>query len=389
MSRSAEALSPEFEQFVTDRIGWIFVDNDLLIQRWSENVSELIQTDMRDKRGVRLSDVFQAFIGIDDVLHGILGGESSNFVLERINIGEGNEFREYVDVKVSRFDNERRHAGLIVIIEKTTSFGRLEQILVQERNELRLAQRRLAAANAELRRLDNLKTLFLSMAAHDLRSPLAVIRGYADLLLSDLVAVDASAENDPLTQESLATIKVHGDWLDTIISNILDLDRFERGELVVNKRPLEIVDCAQSMVDLMQDMARLNRHTLACSPQIESAMIAADEPRIRQVLQNIIGNAIKYSPSGIQIDVSVWVEGARAIIEVRDNGRGIPAEQMPHIFELYYRVKGSDERKVRGSGLGLYICKTIVEAHGGTLSAESEVGVGSIFRIEIPILTTP
>lgn len=367
------------------RLGYVLIDADLVIFEHSPNVPTLIGEPGRELLGLTLTDALVEFVGLEPQLHAMLQGDGSELRLARVNRASGDPpTARYVDFQLVARDVAAPHTGLVLLVEDTTEFGRLEQALVQERNELRLTRRRLADANAELRRLDKLKTLFFSMAAHDLRGPLSVIHGFARLLQRGRSRPDGA--DAAVVTDYVDTIAVQAAWLDTVIHNILDLGALEKGELALQLRATDIGRIVQQTADYLRDLARLHELTLTTSVAPTPLLCRADPTRITQVLHNLISNAVKYSPPGGHIAVSAAENGAHVEFTVHDTGRGIAPEQLPHIFELYYRTPDAQAQPARGTGLGLFIVRSLVEAHGGTVDVASTVGVGSIFTVRLPAL---
>lgn len=365
------------------RLGYMLVDADLVVIELSPNVPTLIGEPGRELLGLPLTDALVEFIGLEAQLVAMLQGDGDELRLERVNRAGGDPpALRYVDFQLVARDPAAPQNGLVLLIEDTTEFGRLEQALVQERNELRLTRRRLADANERLVRLDRLKTLFFSMAAHDLRSPLSVIRGFARLLQRARTRGDGvfSAE----IADYIDTIAMQSSWLDTVIHNILDLGAIEKGELALQMRVVDIGRIIAEAAAVLHDMARLNELTLTTDIPAAPLLCRADPARITQVLHNLVSNAVKYSPSGGQVTLAAACNGADIDITVRDTGRGIAPDQLPHIFELYYRTPDAQTRPARGTGLGLFIVRSLVEAHGGAVSVVSAVGAGSTFTVRLP-----
>ena len=355
---------------------------DLIILDSTPNLETLIHLPLDEVVGQPLTEVFYEFAGVESELLAILAGAAA-YKLERINrVSPAGEIL-YFDFEIAPLGAHSSEPGLLLIVTDMTAFGRLEQSLVQERNELRLAEQRLARANQELRRLDRLKSIFLSMAAHDLRAPVTIIRGYTELLLQ--------AVSDPADDmwQRLQTVRLQAEWLDNTINNVLDLDQIENDRLRLHCVPCFLDAICQDMVALLQPMAILNEQTLTLRLPEEPILVNASPPRLRQILQNLLGNAIKYTPSGGHIEVALSAEPTRAHLAVSDNGQGISPEARMHLFELYYRAGDESSRSVGGTGLGLYIVKVLVEAHGGSVSVNSARGQGTTFTVSLPRLKAP
>ncbi|MDP9310447.1 MAG: ATP-binding protein [Chloroflexota bacterium] len=220
---------------------------------------------------------------------------------------------------------------------------------------------------------------FVSVISHELKTPVAIIKGYA----GTLGRPDATWDEATL-RDGLQVIEEEADRLNELIGNLLDVSRLQAGGLRLHLGP----------VDLPALTARLTQGLAAtASDQFEFQLrfppsfppVHADEERIRMVLANLLSNAVKYSPQGGVVRVGGWTEGDQALIYVSDQGVGIAPEDQQRVFERFYRVDNSLGRQTQGAGLGLYLARAIVEAHGGQLRVESQPGRGSRFIFTLPL----
>ena len=226
--------------------------------------------------------------------------------------------------------------------------------------------------------LDEMKSQLLSTVSHELRTPLASIKGFATTLLRDDVEWEEESR-----REFLAIIDEESDRLTELIGNLLDMARIEAGTLRVETEPTDLRPIILETVAEFRIMTRA--HEIGVDLPAVLPPIMADPRRARQILRNLVENAIKYSPDGGPIKVSVRVRSGEIQTSVADRGIGIEAEQLEHIFDRFYQVDNASTRKVGGSGLGLSICKAIVEAHGGSIWVESQPGAGSTFHFTLPL----
>jgi two-component system phosphate regulon sensor histidine kinase PhoR len=236
----------------------------------------------------------------------------------------------------------------------------------------------------EIRGVDRMKTAFISTVSHELRTPLTSIKGFIATLLAD-----KEGFYDPATQrEFYAIIDSECDRLTRLIDDLLSASRIEQGKaLEYNFEDVDIAELVHTV--LMSQSASITNsiHTLIEDFPTELPKIQADRDRMNQILTNVIGNAIKYSPSGGVVTVSgSTANGGRGIqIRVSDQGIGIPREHLAKIFERFHRVDNRDNREIGGTGIGLYLVKSMVEAHHGTVDVQSELGKGSTFIINLPL----
>ncbi|MGD8462388.1 MAG: ATP-binding protein [Anaerolineae bacterium] len=228
------------------------------------------------------------------------------------------------------------------------------------------------------RELDEMKSQLLSTVSHELRTPLASIKGFATTLLREDVAWDEDSR-----REFLSIIDRESDRLAELISNLLDMSRVEAGTLRVEPEEIDLGLLITETADEFQRMTR-SHHIQTRLPR-QGRLVLADPRRARQVLRNLVENAVKYSPNGGQIAITAQQLDTHMQTSVADEGIGIEPAQLSRIFDRFYQVDSASTRKVGGSGLGLSICKAIIEAHGGQIWAESEPGVGSTFTFTVPL----
>ncbi len=227
------------------------------------------------------------------------------------------------------------------------------------------------------RTADAMKAQLLSTVSHELRTPLASIKGFATTLLRQDVKWDETTQRD-----FLRIIEEESDRLTEIIDNLLDMSQMEAGTLRIAKEPTQLRTLIREVVDAMR--MRTEAHWFVMDLPVELPRINGDPRRIRQVLRNLLENAVKYSKGG-QVTVACEVESAQVVVNVSDQGEGIPAEHLERIFERFFQVDGKSTRRVGGAGLGLSISRGIIQAHGGKMWAENLTGGGSVFRFTLPI----
>jgi len=230
--------------------------------------------------------------------------------------------------------------------------------------------------------LDEMKSRLLATVSHELRTPLSSIKGFATTLLRQDVEWDEATR-----REFLSIIDAESDRLAELIGNLLDMSRIEAGVLAVEAEPVDLLPLLEETVAGFQMMTHEHSITLRVPPHLP--LVMADARRIRQVLRNLIENAIKYSPGGGPVTIAVELKPGQVQISVTDEGIGIEAYQQDHIFDRFYQADSASTREVGGTGLGLSICKAIVEAHGGEIWAESQLGRGSIFYFTLALAYLP
>jgi PAS domain S-box-containing protein len=225
------------------------------------------------------------------------------------------------------------------------------------------------------REIDEVKSALISTVSHELRTPLTLIHGFAELL----VLRDMPAERQ---RSSAVEILDASRRLARLIDDLLSVSRMESGRLVLDPRPLDLATVVERILSPFRAMAA--RHTLRTKLPANLPVVWGDPDKVEQILTNLVGNAIKYSPGGGEVLVTVDVDGDTVQVSVRDQGIGMSPRDMGQLFEKFYRVDREEVRRAGGTGLGLYITKRLVEMHGGRLWAESWPGVGSVFRFTLP-----
>jgi signal transduction histidine kinase len=221
---------------------------------------------------------------------------------------------------------------------------------------------------------------FLSIAAHELNTPLTA-------LLGNVQSMERRAQREgslpDRERRAMQVIAAQTKRLSKMVGTLLDISRFEQGKLTIEHAPVDLCGMVKRIVD--EVLPGLATHTLECSLPETVIIIDGDELRLEQVVQNLISNAVKYSPNGGTIKVRVARQGSMACIDVIDQGIGIPAEDIPHLFERFYRASNMDEQQISGMGIGLYVVQELVNLHGGSVAVESTPRQGSTFTVCLPI----
>lgn len=229
------------------------------------------------------------------------------------------------------------------------------------------------------RQAQEMQNVFISTISHELKTPVAIIKGYA----STLNRPDA-AWNPDVIRDSLDVIEDEADRLTSLIENLLTASRIQAQHgIELQRTDVRLEQLAARVVERFAPQTHKHTFVLKFPPDLPS--VSGDEARLRQVLDNLIGNAMKYAPEGGEIEVGGYQDGNDVTVYVRDHGVGMTEEDQEHIFERFFRVDGALSRKTQGAGLGLYLSKSIIEAHGGTMHVESELGQGSTLYFSLPL----
>lgn len=234
---------------------------------------------------------------------------------------------------------------------------------------------------AERAQIERLRTDFLSTVSHELRTPLTLIRTSVGLL------IDNGAEADEAMRQRLRNnIKQGSDRMHTLVTELLDLARLRSDHLVLQRHRVDTSVLVTDAVALIRLLVEQKRQHLEVAISRPAPVVSGDARRLERVLLNLLGNATKFSPEGARIGIDVTSDGNRVRISVSDTGPGIAPETMPRLFEQFYTGRTSSSHHNIGTGLGLTIAKGIVEAHGGDMEVESEIGRGSTFSFTLPVV---
>ena len=229
-----------------------------------------------------------------------------------------------------------------------------------------------------LRELEQAKSDFVSTVSHELRTPLTSIKAYTATLRRDDVEFD-----DHTREDFLGVVEEETDRLTRLISDLLDVSRIESGKLELKRRDFDIAKLVRIVTDKMRSQSL--KHAINLDAPSSISQVNADPDKIEQVITNLVDNALKYSPSGGVVTVTLKSHPRKVEFSVNDQGVGIPEDHLPYIFEKFHRVDNQATREIGGTGLGLYVSKSIIEAHGGTIWAESRPDEGSTFHFTLPL----
>jgi signal transduction histidine kinase len=251
---------------------------------------------------------------------------------------------------------------------------------IRSREQVASLAMRLQQANMELKKLDQAKSEFISIASHQLRTPLAAISGYTSLMLEGTYG----KINDK-AQEILKKIIDVNKGLINMVNDLLNLSRIESGKITYDFKPSSLINLTEKTVNELENLAHTKNLQLLWSRPNFAPLVMLDEDKIQNVLMNLIDNAIKYTPQG-KVEISISQKENDLVLCIKDSGIGISPETLGRLFKKFVRSEESRHINANGTGLGLYIAKNIIEAHHGKIWAESEgVGKGSCFFVSLPI----
>ena len=232
---------------------------------------------------------------------------------------------------------------------------------------------------SHLKELDKMKSEFIAMVTHELRAPIAAVEQQLTVILNKM-----AGEVTEKQEQLLSRAKERTRGLLDLIKDLLDLSKIEAGKMVQYKEPLSLQEVIQRVVDLMRVEAENKKIDLQFSAPPKASLILADRNSMEGIFTNLISNAIKYTPEGGKVWVTLGEDGGFVKATVSDTGIGIKKTDLLRIFDKFYRVKTTETRQIVGTGLGLSIVKSIVDAHLGSISVESEEGGGTIFTVSFP-----
>jgi signal transduction histidine kinase len=237
----------------------------------------------------------------------------------------------------------------------------------------------LAIQKAELADEGRAKTEMVSVAAHELLTPIAGVQGYLSMVLDE-----GLGEVDERARGYLSKANASASRLSSLVKDLLSATRLEAGKTKIELRPTDVAAIARDAVDGIVPLAREKGLSLSFAPSSGLPSATADPDRLAEVLTNLVGNAVKYTPQG-SVEVTARSEGAFVRIDVKDTGLGMSEEARARLFQKFYRVKTDATRDIPGTGLGLYVTRQLVERMGGRIAIESVEGAGSTFTVWLPI----
>jgi signal transduction histidine kinase len=262
-----------------------------------------------------------------------------------------------------------------MLYEETLNFNtKLEK-------EVELATRDLRSANERLKKLDQAKSEFISIASHQLRTPLTIIKGYISMMLEG-----SFGKIGPVSRDALNKVYDSNERLVYLVENLLNISRIESGSLKFNYETMHLEKVVESVVEELREAAKAKNIQIEYDPpKKDLPLVKVDAEKIRQVLMNLIDNAIKYTSRG-KVKVVFRKKGDNLFFSVTDKGMGISSEDIPHLFRKFIRGQGAMLAHTEGTGLGLYVAKQMIDAHHGRIWVESQgAGKGSKFCFELPI----
>jgi signal transduction histidine kinase len=274
-------------------------------------------------------------------------------------------------------------ALLVVFLTSRLERARQRALFAEQVAQTRAEE--LAVANRALQEANQLKDRFLSTASHELKTPITVMSMQAQLLLRRMSDQPAAPVEQAVVRAALEKICHQTGRLDTLVEDLLDINRIRAGGIELR---LEACDLGELCREVVKDQVHLAGRPIEMDLPPTPVILPVDGDRLRQVVGNLLSNAIKYAVEGGVVRVGVSRQTASALIQVHNDGPAIPQEHQLHLFELFYRTPTAQSSSKQGWGLGLAICKDLVERHGGRIWVESSEGAGTSFFVELPAART-
>jgi signal transduction histidine kinase len=269
---------------------------------------------------------------------------------------------------------------LAIAIQNTLRFEQIQEFNKTLRQRIEEATKELRTSNEQLQRLDAAKDEFVSMASHQLRTPLTSVKGYISMVLEGDAGKITAVQRQLLGEAFTSSERmVH------LINDFLNVSRLQTGKFIIEAKPIDLAKITMQEVDSLQTTA--NAHDLKLQYRSPSVfpILYIDEGKIRQVIMNFIDNAIYYSHEHTTIHVELTIEEGEAVLRVRDTGIGVPKTEQSHLFSKFFRATNARKQRPDGTGVGLFLAKKVIVAHGGTIVFESKEDEGSTFGFRLPI----
>lgn len=269
---------------------------------------------------------------------------------------------------------------LAIAIQNALSVQEVKDLNASLQQRIDDATKELRSSNDKLHRLDEAKDEFVSMASHQLRTPLTSVKGYISMVLEG-DAGDITAMQTKLLEEAFTSSErmVH------LINDFLNVSRLQTGKFMVDRRKLDLAKLVTEEVDSLQTTSKARNLVLSYRPPSKFPVLYLDEGKLRQVIMNFIDNAFYYSPEFSTVTVSLRTEGGDAVMTVKDSGMGVPAAEQKNLFTKFFRATNARRQRPDGTGVGLFLAKKVIDAHGGSIIFESTEGKGSTFGFRLPI----
>jgi PAS domain S-box-containing protein len=301
-----------------------------------------------------------------------IGGRVINVELSATHLAEDSGSHPSISIILHDVTRRKRHEEDIQRLNT-----RLNQQLTEQNRELATKVEELAQANADLQNLDQSRSEFVSLVSHQIRAPLTNMGGAMQRMEANCGAIN------PTCTRMFTVLDQQVSRLDRLVQDVLNASRLESGEVSLQPEPISVQPVVQRVVE--QTRARVATRPTYLPDKPGLPMVFADRDWVVEILVNLLDNADKYSPPGEEVALEVRAEQTEVTISIRDRGPGLPAEDVERVFDKFYRTDSSDSQVAYGYGLGLYVCRRLVEAQGGRIWAENHPDGGAVFSFSLPV----
>jgi signal transduction histidine kinase len=269
---------------------------------------------------------------------------------------------------------------LIIAIQNALAVEEIRELNATLQQRIANATKELRASNTILRQLDKIKDEFVSMASHQLRTPLTSVKGYLSMVLEGDVGKITDPQRKFLNEAFMSSERmVH------LINDFLNVSRLQTGKFVIDKIPTDLSKVVEQEINSLKPNALARKLKYVYKPPKKFPILNIDEGKIRQVIMNFADNALYYSHEDSSIEIGLSIDDDEVSFTVKDTGIGVPVSEQAHLFTKFYRASNARKQRPDGTGVGLFLAKKVVEAHGGKVIFESVEGEGSTFGFRLPI----
>lgn len=263
---------------------------------------------------------------------------------------------------------------LLIAIQNSLRFEEIQQFNVTLQEKVNDATAKLQKTNKKLKEMDETKDEFISMASHQLRTPLTSVKGYMSMVLEGDAGKLTKQQQNLLNQAFVSSQRMV-----YLIADLLNVSRLKTGKFIIEAHPTNLADVVEGEISQLTETARAKKLELKYSKPKDFPLLMLDETKIRQVIMNFADNAIYYTPNGGHVEIELKEDKSNIYFTVKDDGLGVPKEDQKHLFTKFYRAGNAKKARPDGTGLGLFMAKKVVDAQGGTILFESHEGKGSLF----------
>lgn len=304
--------------------------------------------------------------------------EAQGSIIGMIFLGRKINDSLYHDKDLQLFESLR--GELALAIQNTLRFREIERFTTTLEQRVRTATRELRSSNEKLQQLDTAKDEFVSMASHQLRTPLTSVKGYISMVLDGDVG-EITKDQRKLLEEAFTSSErmVH------LIGDFLNVSRLQTGKFIIDTRACDLAKITEQEVEGIKQIAGTHGVKVKYKKPARFPELYLDENKIRQVMMNFMDNAIYYSPESKEMKISLSIEDGDAVLRVTDQGMGVPAAEQKKLFTKFFRAENARKQRPDGTGIGLYLARKVIVGHGGSLVFESKEGKGSTFGFRLPI----